>query len=102
LSLELPMAAATRPRADTEWLKLARRARLLPWLSLLCAGQAAAALLAVATAGASPYVDPIAALVIAAIAVREGLELWRGEDSCCSPPVGVAPVDRRCDQDCCA
>ena len=30
------------------------------------------------------WADPIAALVIAAVAVREGLEAWRG-DSCCSP-----------------
>ncbi|MCP2159959.1 Cation efflux family protein [Williamsia serinedens] len=30
------------------------------------------------------WADPIAALVIAAIAVREGLNAWRGE-SCCAP-----------------
>ena len=30
------------------------------------------------------WADPIAALVIAAIAVREGVEAWRG-DSCCAP-----------------
>lgn len=70
--------------------------------NLLCAGQAAAALVAVATAGASPWVDPLAAFVIAAIAVREGVELWRGEDSCCSAPVGFSPIDHRCNEDCCA
>lgn len=53
--------------------------------NLLCAGQAAAALVAVATAGALPWLDPMAAFLIAAVAAREGLELWRGEDSCCSP-----------------
>jgi len=58
--------------------------------NLLCAGQAAAALVAVATAGALPWLDPLAALVIAGIATREGLELWRGEDSCCAAPVGFA------------
>jgi divalent metal cation (Fe/Co/Zn/Cd) transporter len=30
------------------------------------------------------WADPIAALVIAAVAVREGMEAWRG-DSCCAP-----------------
>ncbi|MFM1724456.1 MULTISPECIES: cation transporter [Rhodococcus] len=32
------------------------------------------------------WADPIAALVIAAIAVREGVEAWKG-DSCCAGPV---------------
>jgi len=30
------------------------------------------------------WADPLAGLVIAAVAVREGVEAWRG-DSCCSP-----------------
>lgn len=30
------------------------------------------------------WADPLAALVIAAVAVKEGLEAWRG-DACCSP-----------------
>ena len=30
------------------------------------------------------WADPVAALVIAAVAVKEGLEAWRG-DACCSP-----------------
>ncbi|WP_406412900.1 cation transporter [Streptomyces sp. NBC_01614] len=33
------------------------------------------------------WADPIAALVIAAVAVREGREAWRG-DSCCAVPIG--------------
>jgi divalent metal cation (Fe/Co/Zn/Cd) transporter len=32
------------------------------------------------------WADPIAALVIAAVAVREGMEAWRG-DSCCATPI---------------
>jgi divalent metal cation (Fe/Co/Zn/Cd) transporter len=56
--------------------------------NLLCAGQAAAALVAVATAGSLPWLDPVAAFVIAAVAAREGAALWRGEDSCCSSPLG--------------
>jgi hypothetical protein len=53
--------------------------------NLLCAVQAAAALVALATAGALPWLDPVAAVGIAAIAVKEGVDLWRGADSCCGP-----------------
>ena len=38
------------------------------------------------------WADPIAALVIAAVAVREGREAWRG-DACCVP--GAALVSDR-------
>jgi divalent metal cation (Fe/Co/Zn/Cd) transporter len=65
--------------------------------NLLCAGQAAAALIAVATAGSLPWLDPVAAVVIAALAAREGVALWKGEDSCCSTPLGFNAPD-----DCCA
>jgi len=59
------------------------------------------------------WADPIAALVIAAVAVREGLEAWRGED-CCSPASALtlaadsatgapaaAPSGCGCGGDCC-
>lgn len=36
------------------------------------------------------WADPVAALVIAAVAVKEGLEAWRG-DACCAPTVRVGP-----------
>jgi divalent metal cation (Fe/Co/Zn/Cd) transporter len=36
------------------------------------------------------WADPIAGLIIAAVAVREGREAWRGE-GCCSPIAGNAP-----------
>lgn len=36
------------------------------------------------------WADPVAALVIAGIAVREGLEAWRG-DTCCSPVAALRP-----------
>jgi divalent metal cation (Fe/Co/Zn/Cd) transporter len=42
------------------------------------------------------WADPLAGLVIAAMAVREGREAWRG-DSCCA----AGPVDAPCDDDCC-
>jgi divalent metal cation (Fe/Co/Zn/Cd) transporter len=55
--------------------------------NLLCAAQAAAALVALLGAGAGlAILDPIAALVISGIAVKECVALWRGEtDDCCAP-----------------
>ena len=55
--------------------------------NLLCAAQAAAALVALVGAGAGlAILDPIAALLISAIAIRECVSLWRGEaDDCCAP-----------------
>jgi divalent metal cation (Fe/Co/Zn/Cd) transporter len=32
------------------------------------------------------WADPATALAIAAVAVREGRDAWRGEDCCCAPP----------------
>jgi divalent metal cation (Fe/Co/Zn/Cd) transporter len=43
------------------------------------------------------WADPLAALVIAAVAVREGREAWRG-DACCTTSLST---DSGCDQDCC-
>ncbi|MEV6798044.1 cation transporter [Micromonospora rifamycinica] len=44
------------------------------------------------------WADPIAALVIAAVAVKEGRDAWRG-DACCAPaPTGEAPA---CTDRCC-
>ena len=74
--------------------------------NLMCAAQAAAALLALigASAGLS-VIDPVAALVVAAIAAKESVALWRGEaDDCCAPIGFTAPRhdagrEPRCD--CC-
>jgi divalent metal cation (Fe/Co/Zn/Cd) transporter len=49
-----------------------------------------AGLLLNATLGWS-WADPIAALFVAAIAVREGVEAWRG-DACCAVPTLTGPV----------
>lgn len=43
------------------------------------------------------WADPTTALVIAAVAVKEGRDAWRGE-SCCVAPVGLDG----CAEDCCA
>jgi divalent metal cation (Fe/Co/Zn/Cd) transporter len=45
------------------------------------------------------WTDPIAGLVIAAIAVREGINAWKG-DTCCPSPVIAAPAAEH-DCDCC-
>ncbi|MFD4864375.1 cation diffusion facilitator family transporter [Streptomyces sp. NPDC058412] len=37
------------------------------------------------------WADPIAALVIAGIAVKEGRDAWRGEGCCAAPPTASAP-----------
>ncbi len=44
------------------------------------------------------WADPIAGLVIAAVAVREGIQAWRGE-GCCSPVAGGG--DSTCTDGCC-
>lgn len=46
------------------------------------------------------WADPVAGLIIAAVAVREGTQAWKGE-GCCSPISGDAS-DAVCDDDCCA
>jgi divalent metal cation (Fe/Co/Zn/Cd) transporter len=46
------------------------------------------------------WADPITALLIAGVAVKEGRESWRGE-SCCTAAV-VLSEDDRCEDDCCA
>jgi divalent metal cation (Fe/Co/Zn/Cd) transporter len=55
--------------------------------NLMCAAQAAAALIALIGAAAGlTVIDPIAALLIAASATRESVALWRGKgDECCAP-----------------
>src|SRR3954447_4359737 len=52
--------------------------------NLMCAGQALAAMVALIGAGAGlAFLDPLAALLIAGLAAKEGLEMWRGEDCAC-------------------
>lgn len=50
------------------------------------------------------WADPVAALVIAAVAVKEGREAWRGE-GCCVPTAATRPagqVAQECGDGCCA
>jgi divalent metal cation (Fe/Co/Zn/Cd) transporter len=72
--------------------------------NLLCAYMAGALLVGLAGNGLLGlwWLDPAAALAIAALAIREGIEAWRGE-SCCIP--GAAPDADECcttsSSDCC-
>ena len=75
--------------------------------NLMCAAQAAAALIALIGASAGlAVIDPIAALVVAAIAVKESVAMWRGEDDCCAPIGFAGPEGEGCcargGADCCA
>jgi hypothetical protein len=74
--------------------------------NLMCAAQAAAALIALVGASAGlGVIDPIAAMVVAAIAAAESVELWRGEQDDCCAPIGFSdpPADDCCTtrDDCC-
>ncbi|GAA3511644.1 divalent metal cation (Fe/Co/Zn/Cd) transporter [Streptosporangium album] len=70
--------------------------------TLLCTYLSAVLLagLALNSAFGWSWADPIAALVIAAVAVKEGREAWRG-DACCTPhPAGSTP--EACLDGCCS
>ena len=70
--------------------------------NLLCAAQAAAALVAILAGGAGvAIIDPIAAVAISAIAVKECVSLWRGEDDCCAPVGFEDPSGESCADECC-
>ncbi len=67
--------------------------------NIMCAVQAATALAALVSAAGVSWVDPVAALAIAASALKEGRDGWRGESTCCAPmPSSDAPA---CHDDCC-
>jgi divalent metal cation (Fe/Co/Zn/Cd) transporter len=48
------------------------------------------------------WADPVTALLIAGVAVREGRESWRGESCCTAPVVAGDTEDGCCDDDCCS
>ncbi|HET8950307.1 MAG TPA: cation transporter [Solirubrobacteraceae bacterium] len=73
--------------------------------NMLCAYLAGALLIGLlgnALAGAW-WLDPIVGLLIAGVAVKEGVEAWRGEGCCVSSPLdGVGFEGEACADDCCA
>lgn len=68
--------------------------------NLLCAYLAGAVFLGLAGNALFGWwwLDPIAALAIAAVALREGIEAWRGEGCCVVP--ALSPTDA-CADECC-
>jgi divalent metal cation (Fe/Co/Zn/Cd) transporter len=69
--------------------------------NMLCAYLSAALLVGLGANALAGWwwADPATALLIAAVAVREGREAWRGE-SCCTAPAGLD--GNHCVDDCCA
>jgi divalent metal cation (Fe/Co/Zn/Cd) transporter len=68
--------------------------------NMLCAYLAGALLIGLlgnAIAGAW-WLDPLVGLLIVAVAVKEGLDAWRGEGCCVASPLDGAGF---CDDDCC-
>jgi divalent metal cation (Fe/Co/Zn/Cd) transporter len=72
--------------------------------NMLCAYLAGALLIGLtgnALAGAW-WLDPAVGLLIAFVAIKEGVEAWRGEGCCVSSPLdGAGFVDDTCTDDCC-
>lgn len=49
------------------------------------------------------WLDPLVGLLIVAVAVKEGVEAWRGEGCCFSSPLDAAGfVEDPCEDECCA
>lgn len=71
--------------------------------NMLCAYLAAGVLtsLVVNAAFGFWWADPAVSLAIAALAVHEGRQTWRGESCCAAPPIG-ADADLGCHEHCCA
>ena len=67
--------------------------------NLLCAYLAGAVFLGLAGNALLGWwwLDPIAALFIGGVAIKEGLETWRGEGCCAAPPLNAPAV---CHDDC--
>jgi divalent metal cation (Fe/Co/Zn/Cd) transporter len=71
--------------------------------NVLCAYLAGALLVGLAgnaLAGAW-WLDPVVGLLIAGVAIKEGLEAWRGDGCCVGSPLDGFRVDDGCDDDCC-
>jgi hypothetical protein len=115
-----PIRLVRKPRETEERQRLVRRARIAKarvceklgssdtksegQQNMLCAylsGALLVGLWANALVGLW-WADPITALLIAGVAVKEGRESWRGE-SCCAAPVGDGGAEAACrDDDCCS
>jgi hypothetical protein len=102
--LVMPVLSAAQRRAGREYGSSSAVADSKQ--TLLCTYLSAVLLVGLVANGALGWwwADPLAALVIAAVAVREGRQAWRG-DACCAP----GPVERprsgegaaACPSECC-
>ena len=129
VAVESVQALVQGERSDVSWLGIALSASsmiVMPYLGLakqriadqigsaatkgegrqnmLCAYLAGAlliGLLANAAFGAW-WLDPLVGLLIAAVAVREGVEAWRGEGCACGADPLAALHDEPCEDACCA
>jgi divalent metal cation (Fe/Co/Zn/Cd) transporter len=73
--------------------------------NMLCAYLAGALLIGLLgnAAVSAWWLDPVVGLLIAAVAVREGIESWRGEGCCVASPLdGAQFAEPGCSDDCCA
>lgn len=97
----MPPLAAAKARTAERLQSSATRSESRQ--TMLCAYLSAALLLGLGLNASLGWwwADPIAALVIAAVAVREGRASWRGDACCTSPPLG-SPDPRCCDEERCA
>lgn len=70
--------------------------------NILCAYLAAGVLVGLALNAAFGlwWADPVVAIGIAALAIKEGAETWRG-DGCCNP-TATAHTDEGCEEHCCS
>jgi divalent metal cation (Fe/Co/Zn/Cd) transporter len=71
--------------------------------NMLCAYLAGALLLGLVgnAAFGAWWLDPLVGLLIAGVALREGIEAWRGEGCCVGNPLGSAGFADDCEDDCC-
>jgi divalent metal cation (Fe/Co/Zn/Cd) transporter len=71
--------------------------------NLLCAAQGAAVLIGLATNAAvgAWWLDGVIALGLAAFAIKEGREAWKGDGCCGSDPLTSTGGDAACRDDCC-
>jgi divalent metal cation (Fe/Co/Zn/Cd) transporter len=98
----MPMLAVAKQRIADELGSAATRGEGRQ--NMLCAYLAGALLVGLlgnAWLGAW-WLDPAVGLLIAAVAVKEGREAWRGEGCCVAAPPGLGSPAAACDDDCCA
>jgi len=96
--IAMPILAVAKQRLAVELESAATRGE--GQQNMLCAYLAAALLLGLLANAMFGlwWLDPAVGLLIAAVAVREGIQTWHG-DGCCAAP---AIANEACQQDCCA